>query len=156
MRIAAFLSSDEAHLYKIDIFRALALPVDYSLHFRYPKRYIDPVYLSNLDLLKKEQCGIFYLAGLPSKYQGIFSIRKVIVENYLISEETGLVNFSLRLKDFADFKIVDKSEKEKVEGRYFVSSFEVEKVSKNRWIDRVEAVRNYFNENLFFNFQPIS
>ena len=36
----ALFSSDARDLYKADVFRALALPAGYVLHFRYPQKYV--------------------------------------------------------------------------------------------------------------------
>ena len=58
-KICAF-SSDSRELYKADIYRALALPNDHVIHFRYKRKYVDDNLFEDLNSLRNKEVIIFF------------------------------------------------------------------------------------------------
>lgn len=159
-KIIALFSSDEAPLYKSDVYRSLALPKNYVLHFRYNKRHIDRNFLDNLEILKKRNCVVFFASGndrsilADDRNIKTFSIRKVKIKDIVKSYDTKWIHFYLQLGDFIDFKIT-KHDKRLIPPRQFVSEVSVSMGDEGKWIDRVKAIKNEFDDLIFFNIKSI-
>lgn len=156
--VICFFSSDARSLYLEDIYRALALPKKSILHFRYQQKYVDDTIVKNLkkensiSYLKKEGV-IFFVTGNrltteENQVKAYHSIRKVLIRDCYISDNTNLVHFYLELGDFFDYKIDDTYPHEK-----FVAFVPLSEENNHKWIDIVKKVEPYFEETLFFHYE---
>lgn len=159
-KMICFFSSDEAHLYQLDIFRALALPNAYILHFRYKPELLDETIVSPKSL-KARECVIFFAKNnnpdisKEKRQIEIVSVRKAKVKHVDDRSDTGLIHFYLELNNFADINIVDSAMKDKIPPNKFVSELMVEEGNKNEWIERVEGIKDKFPNAIFFNINSI-
>src|SRR4051812_13478743 len=100
MEKLVFISSSSRELYKEDVYRALCLPEDYVLHFRYQRKYVDPLILSTLGLFKsapKNTADIIFSSGndldVPEHERVIenIAVRQVEIVDIRSNDETDLV-----------------------------------------------------------------
>ena len=83
MKKICFFSSDARTLYKKDVFRVMALPKGYTIHFRYLFKYVN-LALDKIEDFKNRDCVIFFSYGndlknpLPLKN---VSLREAIIED---------------------------------------------------------------------------
>lgn len=160
-KVIAFFSSDAREKYKADIFRTLALPNKYVIHFRYQNQYIQPELLSNLSALKNKEGIIFYANGNDTSIDKekrvieFLSIRNVIIKDIYHDENLGLVNFYLELRDFVDCKFFEYTPKELVTPYLSVSEINVNFGHKNSWQDRVDLFQTYLKNTLFYYISSI-
>ncbi len=158
----AFFSSDARELYKADIYRALALPAGYILHFRYPTQYIDRGLLGNLKDLLDQPGTIFYVSGNDTSFPEdqrqvkLFSIRSVVVRDVMHDQNIDTIHFYLQLGDFADVHPHADTPPEKLPPYVFVSRVLVETGPKGRWLDRAEAIKADFKPLPFFLIESVS
>ncbi len=153
-----FFSSDRRDLYREDIYRAICLPNGYVIHFRYQRKYVDNALLTDTAKIKGLDGTIFFTIG--NKLDGgetatqlkNVSIRNVTVEQYLESQETDLVHFYLKLKDFSNLKVDSNNATEKLPPFKFVSQLDVSNISNNglrAWWETVDAVKSSFPQQNF-------
>lgn len=154
--LIGFFSSDARPLYKEDIYRTLALPGNSIIHFRYNQKYIQNDIVRNY----KEHIGklgvIFFVTGndltKEEKDRNIeyHSIRKVTTKDILISKDTGYFHFYLELNDFIDCDLsINNPDK-------FVTRIAINEGIKHSWLERVEAVKDHFDDILFFKYELFS
>ena len=106
MKKICFFSSDSRPLYKKDVFRVMALPNGYTIHFRYRFTHLG-LDLDKIDDLKAQKCVIFFSCGndLKNPKPRInYSLREAIIEDIKKNDDTGLVHFYLKLQDFKEFE----------------------------------------------------
>lgn len=163
-KIIALFSSDAHPLYKADVFRALALPTGYTLQFRYKKYYLNQDILTRLgtrtdSLVNQDGC-IFFVSGndqtVPKAERQLVScsIREVKIIDVYDDPKTEQVLFLLGMGDFVDYKIHEDEESGPNFGKY-VSDITVAKGIKNSWINRIDAIKNSFPDQLFFNINEV-
>lgn len=167
MKTIAFFSSDFRQLYKSDVYRSLALPKGYIIHFRYQKKYIEEQLLeeiltdighSNSKIINQEGI-IFFTSGTDpeiseqNKTSKNTSIRQVKILKYECGENTDLIHFYLELGDFVNFKLTNVDEGPVK----FVSRIDVNQTMiKCIWADRVEEIKESFIGALFVNVASIN
>ena len=155
-KVFAFFSSDAREKYKSDIFRTLALPHKYVIHFRYQTKYIQPKLLSNLNTLLNKEGVIFYANGNDTNKDKdkreitFLSIRNVIIKDIYRDDTLDLVNFYLELSDFVDCKFIENTPKELVTPNFSVSEIEIDSGQKNKWGERVNLLQNYLKNTLYY------
>lgn len=152
----ALFSSDARELYKADVYRALALPTGYVLHFRYPQQYVQPEILANLYSVVNKEGVIFYVSGndtaiAPEQRKlTLYSIRSVVIRDIVLDQNIGAVHFYLEMKDFTDATPHPATSKEITPPTLFVSKISVDHGPNNKWINRVDAVKAHFSDLPFF------
>jgi len=157
----ALFSSDARDLYKADVFRALALPAGYILHFRYPQQYVQPELLINLASVVNQQGVIFYVSGndtsiAPDKRQlTTYSIRSVVIRDVVIDPNIGSIHFYLEMGDFTDATPHAATDKAILPPTLFVSKISVDFGPNNKWINRVDAVKAHFADIPFFLLESV-
>lgn len=157
-----FFSSDARELYKADIYRAMALPAGYILHFRYPTQYIDRSLLANLKELLDQPGTIFYVSGndtsLPEKDRQVklFSIRSVVVRGIMVDQNIDTIHFYLELGDFADVTPHEQTPPEARPPYIFVSKILLTAGTKGTWKERAEAIQADFKPLPFFLIKSVS
>lgn len=158
----AFFSSDAYPLYKIDIFRSLALPNGYTLQFRYNRRHISQNIFSDISsLIDREGC-IFFVPNnnleIPLQQRNLgnkISIRKVKIVEATYDSLTEQILFFLELGEFQNFEIPVEEKDLLPENDIYVSEIAVTDRNDNSWVGRVDAIKEFFPNNLFFNFTKI-
>jgi hypothetical protein len=157
----ALFSSDARDLYKADVYRALALPKGYVLHFRYPQKYIQPEILMNLESVVNQHGVIFYVSGndtsiAPDQRQlTLYSIRSVVIKDIVPDPNIGSVHFYLEMRNFADVTPHAGTNRSILPPTLFVSKISVEEGPNNEWINRVDAVRAHFTSLPFFLLESV-
>jgi hypothetical protein len=154
--IIAFFSSDAREKYKGDVFRALALPQKYGIHFRYQTSWIHPQVLSKLETLKGQTGVIFYAQGndltIEKDRRQITntSIRNVTIKDIYQDKNLDIVNFYLELNDFCDCTPHSNSSKDLLPPNGIVSEITVIDGVDNSWYGRVSKVKDSFKDTLFY------
>lgn len=166
--IIGFIGSNFRNLYVEDIYRLIALPEGYVIHYRYQDKYIDKDLLSKLKDVKNEQGIVFYYYN-PKYSKGyigtikdckeeiIFPIRKVIIRDIDVNDEIGQVNFFLELKEFVEIDLYRPNELiefPKNKGS-FVFELVIPKTTKISWLSKVEVIKDYFKDIKFFHIKDI-
>jgi len=157
----ALFSSDAENLYKADVYRALALPTGYILHFRYPQQFVQPELLTNLASVINQSGIILYVPGndtsiLPDERQLSWrSIRSVIIRDVEIEHHIGSVHFYLEMGDFSDATPHAATNRAILPPHLFVSKITVDLGPNKKWIDRVNAVKDHFRGLPFFLIESI-
>jgi hypothetical protein len=160
-KVLSFFSSGSFPLYKGDIFRTLALPEGYVIHFRYQRNLIQDEILSNLQNLKGEDGIIFYAMGndqslvLEDRNVQIYSIRRVLVRDLHDEEEDNLVHFFLELGDFVGSKPEGKTNSQLLPPYLHVSKIFIDEAPAT-WLDRVTLLKNEFGEVVFYLIKSIT
>lgn len=148
--IVALFSSDARELYKADVYRAVALPAGYAIHFRYPRAIIHGSCLTKIDKLKNRKGVIFFVAGndtnLPEDQRNItiHSVRYVTILDIDEDLEIAHYHFYLRLDEFADVTPHSGVDRDLLPIRTFVSEIPVKEGVNNKWIDRVKVLAPHF------------
>jgi hypothetical protein len=154
--IIALFSSDARELYKGDIFRVLALPHNYTIHFRYRSGYFQDDLLRGLNSLIGKEGVIFYAVGndlTKPKEQRVItlhSIRNVIIKDIQHDPDLDLINFYLELGDFCDCKPHQATSPQLLPPYLSVSRIQVDDGPNKSWIDRVTSVNDKFDNTLFY------
>jgi hypothetical protein len=154
-QLIGFFSSDARPLYKEDIYRALALPSGSVIHFRYNQKYIQDDIVAKPEGFLGTRGIIFFVTGNDLKVpeekrqKQTYSIRMVTLKGVLRSENTRHFHFFLQLDEYCDCTIVN------TESSKFVSRVTVSYGTENRWIERVKAVKNDFDNILFFKYEVV-
>jgi hypothetical protein len=157
----AFFSSDARELYKADIYRALALPMGYVLHFRYRKKYIHRNVLQNLPSLPKTGT-IFYVSGnnqdIPADKRklDLFSIREVKIKDYEDNVNTDTIHFYLELGRFVDVTPHKDTDPSLKPLDAFVSIITVDSGPNDAWTKRVDAIKADFKNMPFFLVESVT
>lgn len=167
MKTIAFFSSDFRQLYKSDVYRSLALPKGYIIHFRYQKKYIEEHLLeeiltdighSNSKIINQEGI-IFFTSGTDpeisekNRTSKNISIRQVKILKYECGKNTDLIHFYLELGDFVNLRLTNVDEGPVK----FVSRIDVNQpMIKCIWTDRVEEIKESFIGALFVNVDSIN
>lgn len=158
----AFFSSDARELYKADIYRALALPTGYVLHFRYPKEFIHQDILSNLPSLLTRPSAIFYVSGNdttrpPDERQVTqYSIRHVRVLDFADNASTSTIHFYLQLDEFFDAQPMPATDRRILPPYIFVAEVQLNPGPNATWRHRVDAIRADFQNMPFFRIERIT
>lgn len=148
----AFFSSDYRFLYKLDIFRALALPTNSVIQFRYQKEWIHDDILSNLSDIKNKNATIFFAPVGKNEY---YSIRNVKIIDYKEQEDLNIIVFFLKLQDFVDYSInLTDTEGKLPSDKKFLSKLTL---SGNvaPWGTIIDRIKDYFEDVLFFYIKSI-
>lgn len=157
----ALFSSDARELYKADIYRALALPSGYVLHFRYERLYIEPGLLARVFSLKGESATIFFVAGNnisipPAERQvSLYSIREVTIKDIVNDLNIDSIHFYLELGDFVDATPHTATDHALLAPKTFVSEISVDDGPNKNWSQRVAAISAHFQDLMFFTIQAI-
>jgi len=157
-----FFSSDARDLYKEDIYRALALPEDFVLHFRYRTKYVDSDISYSPSGIVGSEGIIFHSMGnlLDTREQDKeiknVSIRSVSVKDVHKDPNTKLIHFYLQLKKFVDVKIHEDERSDKLPPERFVSDVQVTEGPNSSWIERIQEIEGSFSDTLFFNLNRLS
>lgn len=162
IKTIAFFSSDAYPLYKIDIFRSLALPSGCVLQFRYKKEYIHKDINNEIsNFTGKDGCIFFVpnnnleLSPGERDLSGKHSIRKVKIADVSYDHLTEQVLFFLELGDFHHYQVSSKDKELLPENNIFVSEINVIEGSNHSWINRIDEVKEFFPNKLFFNINKI-
>ena len=142
--ICAF-SSDSRNLYKADIYRALSMPDDYLLHFRYKYKYVDEKIKENKNLIGKK-INIFYTITKDNKPVEYISIREATIYHIEKSDYTELFNVYMKLGKFIDAEINNETE------NIFLGYKTLNKKVNVSWKNRVDKVNDYFEDELIYYF----
>jgi len=149
-QIIALFSSDARELYKVDVYRAAALPAGYILHFRYQRKYIQPELLSRIGSLRGARGIVFFVSGndlsKPSDEQTLafHSLRTVIVRDVDEDLTINTFHFYLELADFVDSTIHAGTAASLLPPKAFVSEITVDEGPNKQWLDRVTQLSPKF------------
>lgn len=153
MKKICLFSSNARSLYKRDVFRVMALPSGYTIHFRYLAKYVG-LDLMKLDSYKEKSCAIFFTWGNELVNQQTlvnYSLREAIIEDIRKNDDTGLVHFYLKLKDFKEFEIQANQESIAPPTKY-VSELDVEEKEVKPWHEIVSNIKSSFKDQLMYKF----
>lgn len=158
-KICAF-SSDSRELYKADIYRALALPNDHVIHFRYKRKYVDDNLFEDLNSLRNKEVIIFFnhkdCDNSTDASNINTSIRKACICEVINSHETGLIHVYMKLTNFCNIVIDSGNSVEKMPGTKFFSELDcTETNSENDWNSRILKVYKNFPDLMFFYLKEI-
>ncbi|NSW53488.1 MAG: hypothetical protein HPY85_13365 [Anaerolineae bacterium] len=152
----SFFSSDARDQYRGDVFRVLALPQKYTIHFRYQKKHINSEILQNLPALIGKKGVIFFATGNDLNIKRdernitFHSIREVIIRDIKTDSTVDLVNFYLELGNFIDCHPLPEVKKEKLPPYESVAKIMIQDGPNNSWKDRVDQIKEFFPNVLFY------
>ncbi|MCG8402126.1 MAG: hypothetical protein MJA84_11080 [Firmicutes bacterium] len=161
MLIVSFFSSDARQLYKADIFRVLALPDNFIIHFRYQKKYINDDLLNDIEGMIDQEAVIFFTAGneikkdAKSKDLVNIPIRGAQIIDIEDCRETGLVHFYLKLRGFSVYTLQNDNPKDNFPPYKFVSKIKLTQHNTCPWIDIIDQIKHHFQGVLFFKINGI-
>jgi hypothetical protein len=154
-----FYSSDYNALFKKDILSVLSLPKGHCVHFRYWESIIAPDVLRDLNSITNRQGLIIYVKGntanLPEAQRLVqfFPVRKVLIVNFRMDDQTQLYHFHLELGDFVD-PVVTHPAVQSSPPYLFVNYGTIQSYVQKHWYEKVEALVNFdpsFKEAVFYN-----
>ena len=161
MTVICAFSSDSRELYKADIYRALSMPDEYILHFRYKLKYVDNNILTRKDKLKNSDVVIFFTQGnllnsdKPPSLKH-FSVRSSKLVHCEQSETTELFHVYLQLKSFCNYSIDSKNSEEKLPPTKFFTELDCTSINvPDTWSKRIEVLKEYYPEHIFYNLKGI-
>lgn len=153
MKKICFLSSDARPLYKRDVFRTFSYPNNFVIHFRYKSEYIEGDY----KLMKGKEGLIAFTVGNDlsqeenSRNLQHISVREVIIQEVCKYEDTGLIHFYLRLKDFKKYSINHSN----TPAGKFVYELELNNGTDVNWHELINTIKDSFKNELFYKFKII-
>ncbi|MFC2953136.1 hypothetical protein ACFOOP_14460 [Marinicaulis aureus] len=156
MNLICAFSSDARPLYKADIYRALALPKGYILHFRYQRKYIHQDVLDLGTKILGRKVAIFFSRSLgantaTTSYEN-YSIRYATVTAFDESPETNVYHVYMKLDDFCNVVIRNTNQLDYLPPNKFFTNLECAEMSQDMsWRSRVLAIKDYLPKLLFFN-----
>jgi hypothetical protein len=154
-------SSDATELYKADIFRVLALPIEYTIQFRYERKYVLEKFRDNPAQLINREAVAFFLAGndlntpVGERKLKPYPIRQCKIKNAFLDKGTDQIILILKLDQFADCEIDSVTEPSRLPPHIFVGEAKLERLIESSWINRVKVVRDHFNKILFYHIRAI-
>jgi hypothetical protein len=163
-----FISSNYRKLYVEDIYRALALPKNYVIQYRYQFKYVATSVLLNKDELIGKR-GIIYYYYNPNYVNGyigtiekceksiLLPIREVFIKDIEVIEDIKHINFFLELGEFLDCKIYDTLNTNKTypDNDHFVDQTIILDKKPVTWLEKIESIEPYFKEIKFFHIRKI-
>jgi hypothetical protein len=151
MKRICFFSSDSRPLYKKDVFRVMALPSGYIVHFRYQFIHVDLDKLK-LDSYINKKCMLFFSSGnnLENSIK-IFnmSLREGIIEDIKKNDDTGLIHFYLKLGDYRDF-VIGPNQLDKLPKNKFAAEIEGSEGEIKQWHEIVSNIKGSFRDQLMY------
>ena len=159
--LLVFFSSDARELYKADVYRALALPCGYVVHFRYQPKYLSDQLRANPSSLRGRVGVIAFAAGNRPDFGSehaemkLVSIRQVTVLDVEEDETLGLVHFYLELSDFCDVDLMESAAKSDLPPQAFASAIDATPRVTN-WNDRVQRVASHYPKLMFMWVRQVS
>ena len=153
-------SSDSRELYKADIYRVLALPDNYIVHFRYKTKYVDENILSNINSIADKKVAICFthgneIGGQNNNYTHV-SVRWAHVSKFEVCEETDVFHVYMKLNNFCNLSIDSNNSSEKQVPNKFFSNLNCTELSnENSWSSRVNVLHEYFDDVIFFHLKGI-
>jgi len=161
-----FFSSDIYSLYKKDILAAISLPTDYSIHFRYPKKFVPADFFAlpvGIKRLKEKEGIIIYVKGndnnqLPQNRNISFiPIRMVRVRDIYYDSTTDLVHVFLILGPFIKSDVIPTqvtgNTKMDLPPHKFIHNIDLQSSSLQNWHEKIADLVQFdpfFNDHLFF------
>lgn len=151
--VIAIFSSDARPLYKKDIFRVLALPKDYVIHFRYQTKYLSDDF-NHISELKDKRAIVFFTIGndleLAEEARNItnIAIREARIVDAIQEENTGMYHLFLKLLDFVNASI--PIGQTNMPPSKYVSKIKVTNLQKDIWINRVNEVKHKYQNTMLF------
>jgi hypothetical protein len=153
MKKICFFSSDSRPLYKKDVFRVMALPSGYLIHFRYQFKYVD-LDIVKLDSYINQKCMLFFSSGNslenPNKLVNI-SLRGGVLEDIKKNDDTGLIHFYLKLNDYKEF-VIGPDQVNKLPPNKFVSEIEGTDGRLKQWHEIISDIKGSFENQLMYKF----
>jgi hypothetical protein len=154
-------SSDARPLYKGDIFRALALPDDHTLQFRYPRKYVELEFRDKPNDLVGKEAVIFFLSGndqaTVSEERKLkpHPIRACTIQDAFPDQDTQQIMLILRLGEFVNCDIEDITDARKLPPHSFVTDASIKDLRVVAWLDRVDSIKQHFPGILFYRLGAI-
>lgn len=160
MNTLCAFSSDSRELYRADIYRVLALPKNYIVHFRYKKQYVENQLLTDTSGLRGQRVAVFYTCGnkLDSDEPAFkhFSIRWATITTAEFSEETEVFHIYMKLGDFCNVHInTNDSNEGKPPTEFFTMLSCTESDVEKNWQSRILAIKDFFPDITFFHLKAI-
>lgn len=159
-RILLF-SSDAKTLYKGDVFRALALPMDHTLQFRYPRKYVLGEYRDNPKSLRGRDGVIIFLSGNDTSKPEVerklerHPIRECLILDAFSDPESEQVILILRLGLFVNCMVEDITDPRSLPPSIFLTETNVSDLRKTGWLVAVKSVEEWFPATLFYQISQV-
>ena len=146
-------SSDFRELYKADIYKVLAMPNDFIVHFRYKFKYIEQSILDSINKYLGKEVVIFHsINNTTTNIPENISVRMAKLVHAEKSDDTGLFHAYLQLGDFCNLTIDPNVAVEKTPLSKFFSHVECVKHSDNsNWFEKIEVFKKYFPDFIFYH-----
>lgn len=154
-------SSDAKALYQGDIFRALALPMDHVLQFRYPKQYVLEKYREDTESLIGENATVFFVSGnkqdTPEAERRLLfhPIRSSNIVDAFYDNVSEQVILMLKLGDFVRCELDSTTEKPNLPPHRFLSEGNTNDFRSIEWKPAVDSIIQYFPKTLFYRISGI-
>jgi hypothetical protein len=161
MDVLCAFSSDSRTLYVADIYRVLALPNGYIVHFRYKRKYVSESVLSSAVSLEGKRIAIFFthVDEFDSEYSYVnIPVRWASVCFVEDSIATDVFHIYMKLDDFCELSIESLDAVARPPSK-FLSFFECEYkpgFASANWQSRVLLLESYFPKVMFFNLKKLS
>jgi hypothetical protein len=154
--IGAF-SSDYRDLYKADIYKVLALPDDFIIHFRYKFKYVEQSIIDNPKRFIGKDVVIFHsINNTTTSVAQNISVRKATLINAENSEDTGLFHAYLKLSSFCNITINATTNIIQSPPTKFFSTVNCDELQTgNKWFEKINEFKGYFPDHCFYQIKSI-
>lgn len=152
MNLFAVISSDNRELYKADIYKTLALPKGYIIHFRYKKKHVDEDILYNKKVVGKKAVIFFAANNKPEFKQPLkhIPLRLATISHAEICEETNLFHVFLKLEEFCSINA-----EYSIDQNIFFTKLHNVETKQIAWQKQINSIIDFFPDTTFFHLHGI-
>lgn len=144
------ISSDYRELYKADIYKILAKPIDAIEHFRYQKKWISDD-CTDIKTLKNKEVILIFKHVEKDKPSIYIPIRKAIIVDFFHDPDTETYHYYFKLAEFCKIKTNLITYNDSL---FFLKQNNLD-FSIDTWKNKVEEVKTYFNDMFFYKIDGI-
>lgn len=156
-KIICAFSSNYRNLYLADIYKVLAMPNDFIIHFRYKKQYISDEIFSSPEKFLNKEVGIFFTdIDKNSNNATNYSIRISKLIKFEYSAATELCHIYLSLGDFANIDISKTNVKENLPtSKYLIELDCHRKPIVPSWFEKINQIKAFFPWLSFYHIKGL-
>ena len=145
------ISSDSRELYKADIYKILAKPIDAIEHFRYQKKWIsNDKECKDIKTLKNKEVILIFKHIEKDKDSIYIPIRKATIIDFFYDSETEIYHYYFKLGEFCKIE----SSLTYDDNIFFLKQDNVE-FSTDTWKNKIEEIKTYFSDNFFYKIDGV-
>lgn len=155
-KIICAFSSNYRNLYLADIYKVLAMPKDFIIHFRYKRQYVSDEIFSSPEKFLNKEVGIFF-TDIDKKLDTAtnYSIRISKLIKFEYSAATELCHIYLSLGDFVNINISKTNDKENLPTSKYLIELDCDRKEVPSWFEKINQIKTFFPWLSFYHIKSL-